>query len=139
MDSLESKSYQTALTTVQKATREEGIDKLLSEHNVDVLVAPTGPVVPRVDPINGDVWPSSWPGFGSYAAQAGYPHVSVPMGEVHSLSVSLSFIGTKNTDANMLAYAYAYEQQSQRRIEPHYLTNAEDIPLIAEAMKAKNN
>jgi len=139
MDSLKSKTYKTAVATVQKATREDGIDKLLSEHNVDVLVAPTGPVVPRVDPINGDVWPSSWPGFGSYAAQAGYPHVSVPMGEVHSLSVSLSFIGTKNTDANILAYAYAYEQQSQRRIEPHYLTNAEDNPAIAEAMKAKNN
>ena len=139
MDSLKSKTYKTAVATVQKATREDGIDKLLSEHNVDVLVAPTGPVVPRVDPINGDVWPSSWPGFGSYAAQAGYPHLSVPMGEVHSLSVSLSFIGTKNTDANILAYAYAYEQQSQRRIEPHYLTNAEDNPAIAEAMKAKNN
>jgi len=139
MDSLESKTYQTAVTTVQKATREDGIDKLLSEHNVEVLVAPTGPVVPRVDPINGDVWPSSWPGFGSYAAQAGYPHVTVPMGEVHSLSVSLSFLGTKNTDANILAYAYAYEQLSQRRIQPHYLTNAEDNPAIAEAMKAKNN
>jgi amidase len=137
MDSLESKTYQTAVTRVQKATREDGIDKLLSEYNVDVLVAPSGPVVPRVDPINGDVWPSSWPGFGSYAAQAGYPHVTVPMGGVHSLSVSLSFIGTKNTDANILAYAYAYEQKSQRKIEPHYLTNAEDNPDIAEAMKAK--
>ncbi len=139
MVSLESKAYKTAVTTVQKATRKDGIDKLLNENNVDVLVAPTGPVVPRVDPINGDVWPGSWPGFGSYAAQAGYPHVTVPMGEIHSLSVGLSFIGTKYTDANILAFAYAYEQQSQRRIEPHYLTNAEDIPAIAEAMKAKHH
>ena len=60
------------------------------------------------------------------------------MREIHSLSVGLSFIGTKDTDPNILAFAFAYEQQSQRRIEPHYLTNAEDIPAIAEAMEAKN-
>lgn len=138
MEPLNSTKYQTAVSTLQKATREDGIDKLLNEHNVDVLVAPSGPIVPRVDPINGDIWPASWPGFGSYAAQAGYPHVTVPMGEIHSLSVGLSFIGTKDTDANILAFAFAYEQQSQRRIEPRYLTNAEDTPAIAEAMEAKN-
>lgn len=139
MASLESEAYQTAVATVQQATRQDGIDKLLQEHNVSVLVAPTGPAVPRVDPINGDIWPENWPGYGSYAAQAGYPHATVPMGEIRSLSVNLSFIGTKNTDATILAYAYAYEQQSQRRIEPQYLSNAEDIPAIAEAMKAKSN
>jgi amidase len=139
MESLESEAYQTAVSTVQQATRQDGIDKLLQEYDVSVLIAPTGPVVPRVDPINGDIWPQSWPGYGSYAAQAGYPHATVPMGEIRSLSVNLSFIGTKNADANILAYAYAYEQQSQRRIEPQYLTNAEDIPAIAEAMKAKKN
>jgi len=137
MDSLESEAYKEAVIAVQKATGEDGIDKLLNEYNVDVLVSPSGPVVPRVDPINGDVWPGSWPGFGSYAARAGYPHATVPMGEIHSLSVGLSFIGTKYEDANILAFAYAYEQQSQQRIDPHYLTNAEDIPVIAEAMKSK--
>jgi amidase len=139
MESLESEAYQTAVSTVQQATRQDGIDKLLQEYNVSVLIAPTGPVVPRVDPINGDIWPQSWPGYGSYAAQAGYPHATVPMGEIRSLSVNLSFIGTKNADANILAYAYAYEQQSQRRIEPQYLTNAEDIPAIGAAMQAKSN
>jgi len=138
MDSLESKAYKEAVIAVQKATGEDGIDKLLNEYNVDVLVAPSGPVVPRVDPINGDVWPGSWPGFGSYAARAGYPHATVPMGEINSLSVGLSFIGTKYADVNILAFAYAYEQQSKRRIDPHYLTNAEDIPAIAEAMKVKD-
>ncbi|WP_299263215.1 amidase [uncultured Psychrosphaera sp.] len=139
MDSLESETYKEAVIAVQKATGEDGIDKLLNEYNVDVLVAPSGPVVPRIDPINGDVWPGSWPGFGGYAARAGYPHATVPMGEIHSLSVGLSFIGTKHTDVNILAFAYAYEQQSQRRIAPHYLTNAENIPAIAEAMKTKSH
>ncbi|GAC21245.1 amidase [Paraglaciecola arctica] len=136
MDSLENEGYKTALETVQKATREDGIDKLIEQFNVQVLVAPSGPVVPRIDPINGDIWPNNWPGYGGHAARAGYPHVSVPMGGVHALSVGLSFIGTKNSDANMLSYAYGYEQHSLRRLEPQYLKNAQSIPDIAEAMNA---
>jgi amidase len=135
MDSLESESYKIALETVQKATRQEGIDALLQEHHVQTLIAPSGPTVPRIDPINGDAWPSSWPGFGGYAARAGYPHATVPMGGIHGLSVGLSFIGGKNTDAKILSYAYAYEQYSLRRLEPQYLKNAEAIPFIADAMK----
>jgi amidase len=135
MDSLESEEYKIAIETVQKATRQEGIDALLQEHNVPILLAPSGPIVPRVDPINGDIWPNSWPGFGGHAAQAGYPHATVPMGGIHGISVGLSFIGGKNTDAQILSYAYAYEQHSLRRLAPQYLENAEAIPFIAEAMK----
>lgn len=134
MGSLESSDYKKAVETVLKTTRENGIDKLLQEHNVSLLIAPTGPVVPRVDPINGDVWPNSWPGFGSHAARAGYPHATVPMGGIKSLSVGLSLIGGKNADADILAYAYAYEQQSQRRLEPQYLKNVEDLPSVAKSM-----
>lgn len=136
MDSLDSEGYKTALETVQKATGEDGIDKLIEQFNVQVLVAPSGPVVPRIDPINGDIWPNNWPGYGGHAARAGYPHVTVPMGGVHALSVGLSFIGAKNSDANMLSYAYGYEQHSLRRLEPQYLKNAQSIPDIAEAMNA---
>lgn len=135
MDSLESSDYKKAVEEVQKATREDGIDKLLQEYNVAVLISPSGVIVPRVDPVNSDVWPNNWPGFGSHAARAGYPHATVPMGGVNSLSVGISFIGGKNTDAEILAYSYAYEQQSKRKLDPQYLTNAEDIPSIAKAMK----
>ncbi|MFQ3248401.1 MAG: amidase [Glaciecola sp.] len=134
MDSLESEEYQTALTTVQKASGEDGIDKLLKAHSVQVLIAPSGLVVPRIDPINGDVWPNDWPGFGGHAARAGYPHATVPMGGIHGLSVGLSFIGAKNTDADILSFAYGYEQHSMRRLSPEYLKNAEDIPYISDAM-----
>jgi amidase len=135
MGTLDSSVYKHALKVTQKTAREEGINKLLTENKVNVLVAPTGPVVPRVDPINGDIWPNSWPGYGSPAARAGYPHITVPMGAVHSLSVGLSLIGNKNTDADVLAYAYAYEQQSMRRLEPQYLSNAEELDEISKAMK----
>lgn len=139
LGSLESEEYLTALETVQKTSRQDGIDKLLHEYNVQVLVAPSGPTVPRVDPINGDVWPSDWPGYGGHAALAGYPHATVPMGGIHGISVGLSFIGGKNTDADILSYAYGYEQHSMRRLEPQYHINAQAIPFVANAMKGYNN
>ncbi len=135
MGVLTDEAYVEALKIVKETTRENGIDKLLKEYNVTVLVAPSGPVVPRIDPINGDIWPNDWPGFGSMAARAGYPHITVPMGGIRNLSVGISFIGSKNQDANILSYGYAYEQQSKKRLEPQYLKNAENIPVIAKAMK----
>ncbi|MGS2721694.1 amidase [Paraglaciecola aestuariivivens] len=137
MGSLESDDYKNAVKTVQTASGPQGIDKLLAEYDVQVLVAPTGVIVPRVDPINGDVWPNNWPGFGGHAARAGYPHATVPMGGINGLSVGLSFIGTKNTDSDILAYAYGYEQQSKRRLDPQYLANAQAIPAIAKAMQGQ--
>ena len=130
-------AYIEARDIVQKATRTDGIDKLIAEHNVDILVSPSGPATARVDPINGDVWPS-FPGGGSMAAIAGYPHVTVPMGTIHNLSVGFSFMGAKNEDAKVLSYGYAFEQLTNKRAEPQYLKNAEDLPDIAAAMRRKN-
>lgn len=133
---LTDEAYLNALAAVQSATRENGINKLLAEHAVDMLVAPSGPVSPRVDPINGDTWPS-WAGAGYLAAIAGYPHITVPMGDVHGVPVGFSIMGAKDADAEILSWGYAYEQASQMRVEPQYLANAEARPEIAAAMKAK--
>lgn len=116
------------------AARTDGINALLAENNVDILVAPSGPIPGRIDPINGDIWPD-WAGAGSLAAIAGYPHLSVPMGNVHGLPVGVSFIGGQNKDAEVLAFGFAYEQKTHKRIEPQYLESAEDRPEIAEAMQ----
>jgi amidase len=52
---------------------------------------------------------------------AGYPHLTVPMGQVRGLPVGLSFIGPKWSDGLILSLGYAYEQASQKRLEPHFL------------------
>jgi len=98
-------------------------------------VSPSGPVSPRVDPVNGDVWPS-WAGAGWMAAIAGYPHASVPMGDVHGIPVGFSFMAGEGDDMAVLSYAFAYEQVSKRRVEPQYLRSAEDREEIAKAMVA---
>lgn len=127
-------AYISARDMVQSATRENGIDKLLADHDVSVLVAPSGPVSPRIDPVNGDVWPD-WAGAGYLAAIAGYPHLTVPMGDVHGIPIGVSFMGASGEDAAMLAYGHAYEQASRLRVAPHYLATAEERPELAAAMR----
>lgn len=133
---LDDPDYIDARDAVMRATREDGIDKLLAENDVAVLVSPSGPVAPLVDAINGDVWPN-WAGAGWMAAIAGYPHLSVPMGAVDGIPVGLSFIGAKDQDAAVLSYGYAYEQRTKLRPEPGYLKNAEAREEIAAAMRRK--
>ena len=133
MSGLDDPAYAEARDNIQTAARENGIDALLAEHEVGILVAPSGPIASRIDAINGDVWPD-WPGAGSMAAIAGYPHLTVPMGTVDAMPVGLSFIGAADTDAAVLAYGYAYEQASGKRAEPQYLATAEDRPEVAKAM-----
>ena len=133
MNGLDDPAYEQARSAIQSAARENGIDALLAEHEVDILVAPSGPVAGRIDPINGDVWPD-WAGAGSLAAIAGYPHLTVPMGTVDGMPVGLSFIGAKDADAEVLAYGYAYEQATNLRPEPRYLRTAADRPDIARAL-----
>jgi amidase len=132
---LDTAEYVEARDLVQRATRADGIDKLLAEHDVVALVAPSGPLAPPVDAINGDVWPD-WAGAGWMAAIAGYPHLTVPMGTIDGLPIGLSFLGGRDRDAAILSLGYAYEQKTSRRVAPQYLPNAEARPDIAKAMRA---
>jgi amidase len=69
------------------------------------------------DFINGDHYGGS---FSSPAAVAGYPHVTVPAGQVHGLPVGISFVGTAWSEAALIGMAYAYEQASRRRKAPAF-------------------
>lgn len=138
MNGLDDPDYATARETVLAAAGPNGIDALLSQNNVDILVAPSGPISPRVDPVNGDVWPA-WAGAGYLAAIAGYPNITVPMGSAHGLPIGISFMASKDEDAKILSFGYAFEQRTMARLEPQYLPNAEARPEIAEAMKRKES
>ena len=51
---------------------------------------------------------------------AGWPHLTVPMGQVDGLPVGMSFIGRKYAEAALLAAGYAFEQQGGGRRPPTY-------------------
>lgn len=125
--------YLQDLADVQRSAGAMGIDALLADNDLVALVAPSGPVASHIDPVNGDVWPS-WAGAGYLAAIAGYPNVTVPMGDVHGVPVGLSFMASDGQDALVIGLAYAYEQASQKRIDPQFLVSDEDRPEIKAAM-----
>lgn len=130
---LADKAYTDSLEIAQRGTRAEGIDKMMAAGNLDMLVSPSGPIAPRVDPVNGDVWPS-WAGAGYLAAIAGYPHITVPMGHVHGIPIGVSIMGGAGQDADILSYGFAYEQASLKRRNPNYLEDAEACGDVGAAM-----
>ncbi len=109
--------YLDALASIKVAAQDKGIDLLLKHYDVTALIAPSGPIAPPVDFINGDIWPD-WVGAGYLAAIAGYPHLTVPMGSAKGMPVGLSFIGTEGTDALILSLGFSYEQRSLKRVTP---------------------
>ena len=110
-------AYVEARAEAKRIAGPDGIDRLLADNRVAVLVAPTLAPAWLIDPVLKDHFVGG--GAGSPAAVAGYPHLTVPMGQVQGLPVGLSFIGTAWSDARVLAYGYAYEQASHARVPPN--------------------
>ena len=102
-------AYHEARAKSLRLAGTEGIDKLLAEHDLDLLVAPTTGPAWTTDLVNGDHYDGSI-GAGSLAAVAGYPHLTVPMGAVEGLPVGLSFMGPKWSDSAILHAGAAYER-----------------------------
>lgn len=117
MGGLDSAEYREALANNLRLSREEGLDKVFAQNQLDALVAPTCGLAWLTDLINGDSYGAS---FTSPAAVAGYPHITVPAGLVRGLPCGLSFVGLAWSEADLIGMAYAYEQASQRRRSPTF-------------------
>ena len=113
---LDDPAYLKAKALAHQLAGPDGIDALLAANHVTALVAPTLGPPGFIDPVLKDRYVGG--GAGSLAAVAGYPHLTVPMGEVDGLPVGLSFIGPAWSDAVVLAYGYGYEQASHARRPP---------------------
>lgn len=112
---LESEEYQKALKRMLKYTREEGIDKVMDEHNLDAIIGPTGGPAWKTDLTNGDNFSVS---SSSPAAQSGYPNITVPMGFIDGLPVAISFFGRAWSEPELIEIAYAFEQSTKVRKAP---------------------
>ncbi|MFC1569784.1 amidase [bacterium] len=116
--SLDSKEYKDAVTNLLKAYRENGIDRIMDEHQLDAIVSPTGGPAWKTDLINGDHFTLS---TSEYAALSGYPNINVPMGFIGELPVCMSFFGRAWSEPVLLEMAYAYEQGTMHRKSPRFL------------------
>lgn len=126
--------YQSAIANARRGTRDRGIDRLLTEYEVDFLIAPSfGPAF-AIDVVRGDVI-GNRAGAGWLAAIAGYPHLTIPMGDVKGLPLGLSIMGGAWDDADVLAAGHAMEALLPPRLEPTFRLRADDDPVIREALK----
>jgi len=115
---LSSPEYKKSLDKMLKATRENGIDKMMDSVQLDALIAPTGSPAWKTDLILGDHFVG---GSSSLAAISGYPAITVPMGFIENLPVGLTFFGRAWSESILIEIAFSYEQGTKHRRVPRYL------------------
>jgi amidase len=115
---LNSPEYRNALAKMQKATRQEGIDRMMDGNKLDALIAPTGSPAWKTDLILGDHYMG---GSSSLAAISGYPAITVPMGFIEELPVGITFFGRAWSEPVLIEIAYSYEQATKHRKAPKYI------------------
>jgi amidase len=102
---------------MNRLVRDEGIDRVMAENDLDAFMAPTGSPAWKTDLINGDAFVVS---SSSPAAISGYPNITVPMGFIDRLPVGISFFGKAWSEPQLIEIAYAYESGTRYRKAPEF-------------------
>jgi amidase len=120
--------YERAASDNRRLAGPEGLDRLLAEGRLVALIAPTTGPAWTTDLVNGDHYLGA---ATTLPAVAGYPHLTVPMGQVHGLPVGLSFIGPAWSEARLLALGHAFERRTRARKPPTYPTSVGERADVA--------
>jgi amidase len=108
--------YLEALASNHTYTREEGIDLVMDEHDLNVLVAPSAGMPTELY--------SEFLGSSTQiAAMAGYPSLTLPIGYTNGLPAGLHMFGRAFSERKILRYAYALEQILSVRRPPAYFSD----------------
>ncbi|MEM9653421.1 MAG: amidase [Actinomycetota bacterium] len=109
--------YKAAHRAARRISRDEGLDAVLDTHRLDAIIAPSGGPAEPTDLASGERFRG---GSSSYAAMAGYPLITVPMGSVAGLPVGLTFMGRAWAEPTLIAVACGFEHHLGGRIVPTF-------------------
>ena len=101
----------------QRAQLRKTVINAMTKLKLDAFVYPTWSNPPR---LIGDLNSPGGDNSQIFAPVTGFPAVNVPMGYSRGgiLPVGITFLGQPWTDANLIKYAYAYEQATMHRRSP---------------------
>lgn len=105
--SLSDTTYVNAMKSSYEAVKNT-LDQTIKSNKLDALIGPA----------LGHAWPIDYEKTGGFngpsayghAARAGYPHITLPMGKVQNLPVSLCFIGLPYTERELIGMAFDFER-----------------------------
>jgi amidase len=111
-------AYLKAKADARRLAGADGLVATLDGHTLDALIAPAMAPAWPTDHVLGDHFVGA--GYG-IAAVAGTPSLTVPMGEVQGLPIGIAFLGRAYSEADLLAWGYAFEQRTGARTAPQFL------------------
>ena len=111
-------AYQQALAHDHHLGRDQGIDAVLQQFQLDALIAPTNPVPWKIDLLDGD---HDLGGSSTPTSLAGYPAINVPAGFSFGLPVGITFMGTAWSEPKLIKIASGFEAATQARKPPTFL------------------
>ena len=115
---LEDPKYLKALEENHRLSREEGIDAIMNEKDLDALVFPTNSPPWVIDLVDGD---HAIGNSTQLSALSGYPAITVPAGFVFDLPIGITFLGRSYSEPKLIKLAYAFERATRARTPPRYL------------------
>ena len=121
---LTSPEYLQIVEEARRLSRDEGIDAVMNEHQLDAIVAPSTRPAWKIDHVHGGLTSGS---SAAPAATATYPNITLPVGRSFGLPFGISFFGRAWSEPTLLRLAYAFEQASPVRFTAGVVASLESV------------
>jgi amidase len=118
-EGLDAAAYKEALAKGRDESRKI-LTNAMEQNKLDAIAGITMGPACAIDMLYGDRYSNDF--LTQPAAMAGYPHISVPMGQMFALPVGLSLFGMPYTELKLIQMAFAFEQSTGHRQSPAFLS-----------------